>query len=511
MAKAQKATVSYTDDSGARATVEGTVAATDGHRIEIRRGEDSVIVLVGEIGLAKPPPDARTAAFLCVLDGDVEGAKKAGGDLPEKYASLASEPKVADPREIEARGMFAQAEAEYVDPARTLEAVKGYKSLLSDFGATGFVKRNKAAISSRLEGGKEHFLSAADLTATSNFKQAKHGTVEAWISTKDLEGAGLKESYVEILFSAHAETEYRLWVQVGGCCQEVLSAAVQGTELSAPNPKKPAELIPVPLGGEAVGTVKMPYISLKKRHSDHTGAKEPDKWEWIPIVLQKYPTAGTKSVRLLTTQKGFSVAAAMVSALRPGPPRAVDFAEAEKARAEIPGYAYYRSLSMTGGILREWWTDIGGTDVGNLTGDPKFKGPPSGTSQESSFASPVDVMDNYGMRLRGWVHAPATGNYVFWIAADDKAELWLSTDDRPESKRKIATVPEWTSAQQWDKHGPQQSQPVALVAGRRYYIEALQKEGGGGDSVSAGWEPPDGKLERPIPGNRLSPWGGKKR
>ncbi len=511
LAKGQKVTLSFTDDSGARATAEGTVAATDGHRIELRKGEESVVVLVGEIGLAKPPADARTAAFLCILDGDGEGAKKAGGDLPEKYALLASEPKVADPKEVEARTLFAQAEAEYFDPARTVDAIKGYKSLLSGFSATGFVNRNKGAISSRLEGGKEYFLSVAELSASSNFKQAKHGIVEAWISTKDLEATGLKDSYVEIAFSAHAETEYRLWVQVGGCCQEVLAALVQGTELSAPNPKKPAEMIPVPIGGEAVGMVKMPYSALKKRHSDHTGPKEPDKWEWIPIVLQKYPTAGTKSVRLLTTQKGLSVAAAMVSALRPGPPRPADLAEAEKAKTEVPGYSALRALSRTGGILREWWTDISGGDLGSLTGNPKFQGPPSGTSFETSFASPVDVMDNYGSRMRGWVHAPATGDYVFWIAGDDRGELWLSTDDRPENRRKIATLPDYTAPNEWEKSGAQKSKPIGLVAGRRYYIEALHKEGGGGDSVSAGWQLPDGKQERPIPGNRLSPWGGRKK
>ena len=44
-----------------------------------------------------------------------------------------------------------------------------------------------------------------------------------------------------------------------------------------------------------------------------------------------------------------------------------------------------------------------------------------------------------------------------------------------------------------------------MEKGKHYYIEVLHKEGGGEDFVMAGWQLPDGKLERPIPGNRLIP------
>jgi hypothetical protein len=47
---------------------------------------------------------------------------------------------------------------------------------------------------------------------------------------------------------------------------------------------------------------------------------------------------------------------------------------------------------------------------------------------------------------------------------------------------------------------------VSLTGGRKYYIEVLQKEHGGGDGVSVGWQLPGGTLERPVPGCRLSPF-----
>ena len=55
----------------------------------------------------------------------------------------------------------------------------------------------------------------------------------------------------------------------------------------------------------------------------------------------------------------------------------------------------------------------------------------------------------------------------------------------------IANVAGWTDVEEWtqDEAG-QKSAPQALKAGQVYYIEALEKEGGGGDSLSVGWAGP---------------------
>ena len=44
----------------------------------------------------------------------------------------------------------------------------------------------------------------------------------------------------------------------------------------------------------------------------------------------------------------------------------------------------------------------------------------------------------------------------------------------------------------------QQSSPVQLVKGKIYYMEALMKEGGGGDHITVGVKLPSGTLQRPI-------------
>ena len=155
-----------------------------------------------------------------------------------------------------------------------------------------------------------------------------------------------------------------------------------------------------------------------------------------------------------------------------------------------------------GTILLETWTGINGTHVSSIPIDT----PPDLTGERNIFEAPTNVGSNFGTRARGYVCAPATGNYTFWIASDDHGELWLSTDANPANKKRIASHKGWTSPRQWEKYTTQKSAPISLVAGQQYYIEALYKEDEGGDNMAVGWQLPDGTFERPIPASRLSPF-----
>ncbi|MCX6875838.1 MAG: aryl-sulfate sulfotransferase [Verrucomicrobia bacterium] len=168
-------------------------------------------------------------------------------------------------------------------------------------------------------------------------------------------------------------------------------------------------------------------------------------------------------------------------------------------------------IEPTGSILREYWTGIPGTAVSALTTHANYPNNPTGSSQLASFEAPTDWAEQYGTRVRGFITAPTTGSYVFWIATDDNGELWLSTNADPANKSRIAYVPGWTSAQQWDGYTAQKSAAINLIAGQKYYIEALQKEEGGGDNLAVGWAKPGQATTAPsqvIPGWVLSPWTG---
>jgi hypothetical protein len=527
LARGQKVKLSYLDPSGRRAQVEGTVVAEESGRVELKVGEGLVTVPLGEVLAStlaelfkarakKADTDGKAAALFCLMEGDPESAKRLLGEpaapIGPKYFEWAASVRDAaseDPKAAEAREGYYAAEHLYPDPSKTGEAVLEYRTLLKDFSQTGFVRRNRTSIAARVEGGKDLLFPAPEIASRGSFRLMKlTNKPEALISQKDVEPDKVKDNYVQVEFYALPDVEYKGWAYVGGCCQEVLTFSAQGTDLSGPNPKKPQETIAYEPGGAASLPVKLTGISLKRRHQDHVGPKEPDKWEWAALPIPKYASPGTKTFRLLSDQKGFSVAYIVISSVRPAPPRDFEIRELEKTRAEIAGYGESKvsgSLS-TGKILWEVWEGVQGSNVRDLLSCPSFPDKPTKTDFLAKFDAPVDWADNYGTRIRGYIHPPVTGQYVFWVASDDEGELWLSTDEKPESKVKIAFVSTFVGHCEWEKFSTQKSAPILLRAGRRYYIEALHKEGGGGDHVEAGWQLPDGGQERPIPGNRLSPW-----
>ncbi len=159
--------------------------------------------------------------------------------------------------------------------------------------------------------------------------------------------------------------------------------------------------------------------------------------------------------------------------------------------------------AQTNGILREVYPGIRGTSVADLTNHSSFPSRPASREVRASFEAPTNVAENYGQRFTAWITAPETGNYFFWIAGDDNCLLFLGTNHLATSKRAIAQVPGWTNPREWTKYAQQQSAAIPLVANQRYYIEALMKEGEGGDNLAVRWQLPSLAVEEPITNSRL--------
>lgn len=162
------------------------------------------------------------------------------------------------------------------------------------------------------------------------------------------------------------------------------------------------------------------------------------------------------------------------------------------------------SQTMGGGIVYERWSSVGGIDVQSLITTPDYPNNPTNRSVRSLFETPEDQVLDYGARMTGWLLAPETGNYTFWIAGDDRAELRLSTDANPANMRLIASVPNYTAVREWEKYpNDQKSALVPMVAGQYYYVEALLKQSTGSAHMQVGWQLPNGLMERSIPAGRL--------
>ena len=161
------------------------------------------------------------------------------------------------------------------------------------------------------------------------------------------------------------------------------------------------------------------------------------------------------------------------------------------------------------GLLHERWDGITGSSIASLTGNAAYPDSPDFSGfLTTEFRTPFPV-NNVGQRVRGFYTPPTTGDYIFGVAADDRAELYVSTDMTPANAVLVAHVPFWTGTDQFDKYLPeQQSAAIPLVAGTKYYIEALHKNGANGPgrmSVAAklvGGLPPLAV----IPAADLMPW-----
>ncbi len=114
----------------------------------------------------------------------------------------------------------------------------------------------------------------------------------------------------------------------------------------------------------------------------------------------------------------------------------------------------------------------------------------------------------YVSRYRGFITAPTTGDYRFWIAGNKKCELWLADGSvkYPGSstpltnrfgKQRIAlnadpNIISSTARYEYDKYLEQRSRIVSLVQGQSYYIEVLHKqlENAAVNHVAVAWQPP---------------------
>lgn len=154
--------------------------------------------------------------------------------------------------------------------------------------------------------------------------------------------------------------------------------------------------------------------------------------------------------------------------------------------------------STRGNLFRETWTNVPGWSIAELTGNAAYPSRPTGSGLVANFEIPQNqpAVEAFGARYRGYLCPQTTGNYNFWIAANDAAHLLLSTDANPANARRIAAVDTWTSYQNWTQYPVQASAAIALTAGRAYYVEVIFKQGAGGHHLSVAWQGPS--IQRQV-------------
>lgn len=142
------------------------------------------------------------------------------------------------------------------------------------------------------------------------------------------------------------------------------------------------------------------------------------------------------------------------------------------------------------GVTRELWNNLPGTAVSDI---PLTTTPATIDDNLATLEDDTAYASNTGERLRGYFTAPVTGNYYFWLAASNNAELWIADDNQTVNlvKRAWVTAP-GTASENWNDPGQtnQQSQWLALNAGQSYYYEVYHNTGassGTASNVAVAW------------------------
>ncbi|MBM3839304.1 MAG: hypothetical protein FJ398_15310 [Verrucomicrobia bacterium] len=163
------------------------------------------------------------------------------------------------------------------------------------------------------------------------------------------------------------------------------------------------------------------------------------------------------------------------------------------------------------------YTNLPGAAVADFTGDPTYPAKPGEVRFLRAFntrdAIPNDTLQDFGGRIEGFLTPLESGEYHFFLRSDSQSQLWLSTDDKEANAAQIAEEPDRGDPfMELDAGDSATSPPVALVAGRRYFIMVLYKGNSGGgnstDFAQVAWrkvgDTTPALLLKPIPAAFLS-------
>ena len=161
------------------------------------------------------------------------------------------------------------------------------------------------------------------------------------------------------------------------------------------------------------------------------------------------------------------------------------------------------TVISTQGIRNDFYSGSARADLeppGTTPGDPTL------TSYWYSLDNNGGRGNNYTDVSSGFFHPPVSGNYVFFVSADDDSDFFLSTDDTVANAKLIASETGWSNGREWtvsaggsdvtqkrSDTNPMSQWPTAtgtgatitLDASKQYYFSVVHHQGGGGDPITA--------------------------
>jgi len=333
----------------------------------------------------------------------------------------------------------------------------------------------------------------ASATVTANQSLTLTAAVEAsspygkppyyqWYKDNAIIAGATSLSYTIPIVAAGDAGKYALEVGVVGLVKKSAEATITVT----PDTKAPAIVKAEGFGGTVTVTFDEPVKATTGTFTVSGG-----------VTVSGAVQAGTHAISLktsdLTSQTAYTVTATGVQ----------DNAGNTVAAGSTASFTSWRFVP--GVVKVQYYDGLSPSTLGNLQNVRRTTAP---TIEYTTnlFGAFTDRAENFGTVLSAVIRPQTTGDYVFFISADDNAQLWLSTDESPANVKRVAIEPTWNGARDWvgtarrnadnpenrsDKYTGTQwptGNKITLNANSRYYVEMIAQEGGGGDNSAVAWK-----------------------
>src|SRR4029079_9156787 len=99
-----------------------------------------------------------------------------------------------------------------------------------------------ARIEAAKDSAKDYVFFPGEMRAGGMFQTVTHKKGEVALTLQS-DQAAIKDHYVDLVFTALPDVEYKGWALIGACCAETYAHGYQGSDLSGPSPDKSGEKI----------------------------------------------------------------------------------------------------------------------------------------------------------------------------------------------------------------------------------------------------------------------------
>ena len=120
---------------------------------------------------------------------------------------------------------------------------------------------------------------------------------------------------------------------------------------------------------------------------------------------------------------------------------------------------------------------------------------PNKTEYLTSFDSPQDLLSGKNPfigsteRIYGWFTPAVSGDYVFFMTADDEGALWLSTNSDPANSHLIAQNRAWMTLKDWTCLDTTSAEYTNGYYTSYEFRSDQFEAGGGANAITTGWAP----------------------